>query len=69
MSQFAASQDINVGIAGSLTMIVLCTAMVLLFMSFYRRYKRMQERQIPKETNIDFDELDELDKLDEGKKN
>ena len=63
MSQLAASQDINVGIAGSLTMIVLCTAMVLLFMSFYRRYKRMQERQIPNETNID------LDDLDEGKKN
>ena len=59
MSQLAAAQDINVGIAGSLTMIVLCTAMVLLFMSFYRRYKRIQERQFPQEKNIDIDEHDQ----------
>jgi hypothetical protein len=51
----AANQDVNVGIAGSLTMILLCTGVTLLLISFYRRYKRIQERAIPTETNIDQD--------------
>jgi cobalamin synthase len=37
-------KDVEVGTAGSLTMIVLCTAMVLLMRSFYKRYARMQKR-------------------------
>jgi len=36
--------DINVGLVGSLTMIILVTAVTLLLVSFYRRYKRAQER-------------------------
>jgi hypothetical protein len=51
----ADSQDVNVGIAGSVTMILLCTGVTLLLVSFYRRYKRIQERAIPTETNIDKD--------------
>jgi len=58
LTQLAASKDINVGIAGSLTMIVLCTGFVILLMSFYRRFKRMQARTIPTETNIDIDDQD-----------
>jgi len=36
--------DINVGLVGSITMIILVTAVTLLLVSFYRRYKRAQER-------------------------
>ena len=36
--------NIEVGLAGSLTMIFLTTAVVLLLVSFYRRYKRMSDR-------------------------
>ena len=39
-------------------MIVLCTGFVILLMSFYRRFKRMQARAIPTETNIDIDDQD-----------
>ena len=35
-----ASTDINTGLAGSITMIVLTIAFVLLIVSFYKRYKR-----------------------------
>ncbi|MEI8066414.1 MAG: hypothetical protein WCH42_03670 [Actinomycetes bacterium] len=35
---------INVGVAGSITMIILCAAVALLLWNFYRRYKRMQNR-------------------------
>ena len=34
------SPDINTGLAGSLVMIVLTIAFVVLLVSFYRRYKR-----------------------------
>jgi hypothetical protein len=37
-------KDVEIGAAGSLTMIVLCTAMVLLMRSFYKRYSRMIKR-------------------------
>lgn len=37
-------KDVEIGAAGSLTMIVLCTAMVFLMRSFYKRYTRMQNR-------------------------
>jgi RsiW-degrading membrane proteinase PrsW (M82 family) len=34
------STDVNTGVAGSLVMIVLTIAFVILLVSFYRRYKR-----------------------------
>ena len=37
------STDINTGLAGSLVMIVLTIAFVVLLVSFYRRYKRASE--------------------------
>jgi cobalamin synthase len=37
-------KDVEVGAAGSLTMIVLFTTMVFLMRSFYKRYTRMNER-------------------------
>lgn len=37
------STDINTGLAGSLVMIVLTTAFVILLVSFYRRYKRASQ--------------------------
>lgn len=39
------TQNINVGLVGSFTMIFLTLAVTLLCVSFYRRYKRMQSRQ------------------------
>ena len=39
------TQNVNVGIAGSFTMIFLTLAVVLLCLSFYRRYKRAAKRQ------------------------
>jgi hypothetical protein len=37
------AKDYEVGAAGSLTMIVLFTAVTLLLRSFYKRYTRMQQ--------------------------
>jgi len=39
------TQNVNVGLVGSLTMTFLCLAVALLCVSFYRRYKRIQKRQ------------------------
>lgn len=39
------TNDVEVGIAGSLTMIVLFTTVTLLLRSFYRRYTRFQNRE------------------------
>ena len=39
------TQNVNVGLAGSLTMVFLTLAVTLLCVSFYRRYKRAQRRQ------------------------
>jgi heme/copper-type cytochrome/quinol oxidase subunit 2 len=39
-----APASINVGLVGSLTMIFLVTAVTLLLVSFYRRYKRAAEK-------------------------
>ena len=36
------AKNVNVGIAGSITMILLCSAVAGLLISFYRRYKRAQ---------------------------
>jgi hypothetical protein len=38
------SKDVEVGMAGSITMIVLFSAVTLLLRSFYKRYTRLQTR-------------------------
>jgi hypothetical protein len=37
--------NFDMGVAGSLTMIILSLAMVFLMVSFYRRYKRLLDRK------------------------
>lgn len=37
--------NFDMGVAGSLTMILLSLAMVFLMVSFYRRYKRLMDRK------------------------
>jgi hypothetical protein len=39
------SKDVDMGIAGSLTMIILVSSIALLLVSFYKRYSRMQNRE------------------------
>ena len=39
------TQNINVGLVGSITMTLLTLATALLCISFYRRYKRAQARE------------------------
>lgn len=41
--------DVNTGLAGSIVMIVLTIAFVILVVSFYRRYKRASELDNEKE--------------------
>jgi hypothetical protein len=38
------AKDVQVGVAGSLTMIALFSAVTLLLRSFYKRYTRLQKR-------------------------
>jgi hypothetical protein len=38
------AKDVEVGVAGSLTMIVLFTSVAFLLRSFYKRYTRLQAR-------------------------
>ena len=38
------AKDVQVGVAGSLTMIELFSAVTLLLRSFYKRYTRLQKR-------------------------
>lgn len=38
------ARDVEVGVAGSLTMIVLFSSVAFLLRNFYKRYLRMQER-------------------------
>lgn len=40
-----APATINVGVAGSITMVLLVTAVTLLMVSFYRRYKRAADKK------------------------
>jgi hypothetical protein len=40
-----APQTVNVGLVGSLTMILLVTAVTLLLVSFYRRYTRAAKKE------------------------
>ena len=42
-------QYVDPGIAGSITMILLTIACVFLLRSFYKRYKRMEERRLKDE--------------------
>jgi hypothetical protein len=39
------TDDVDMGIAGSLTMIVLVTSITLLLRSFYKRYNRIMKRE------------------------
>ncbi len=39
------NKDVDMGVAGSLTMIVLVTAVALLLRSFYKRYNRVINRE------------------------
>ncbi|MBU6353005.1 MAG: hypothetical protein KJS67_03080 [Actinomycetales bacterium] len=43
-------QYVDPGIAGSITMMALTIACVILLRSFYKRYKRMEERRIEDES-------------------
>jgi len=38
------TKDVEVGVAGSLTMIVLFSSVAVLLRSFYKRYTRLQNR-------------------------
>ena len=38
-------KDLNVGLAGSLTMIFLSVAVVILLRSFYKRFNRLQKNK------------------------
>ena len=38
------NKDVDMGVAGSLTMILLVAAFVILVRSFYKRYSRLQKR-------------------------
>jgi hypothetical protein len=46
-------KDYDVGIAGSLTMIVLFTAITLLLRNFYKRFNRMQQNSDVVQENED----------------
>jgi cobalamin synthase len=39
------NKDVDMGVAGSLTMILLVLATALLLRSFYKRYSRLQKRE------------------------
>ncbi|CAN2175762.1 hypothetical protein MCEMRE26_00162 [Candidatus Nanopelagicaceae bacterium] len=47
------SKDVEVGVAGSLTMIVLFSTVALLMRSFYKRYTRMNENESGRENEGD----------------
>ena len=44
-----AQTTVNVGLVGSITMILLVGAVTLLLVSFYRRYKRASENKGPQD--------------------
>ena len=39
------NKDVDMGVAGSLTMILLVTAVAFLLRSFYKRYTRLEKRE------------------------
>lgn len=45
------AKDVEVGVAGSLTMIALFSAIAFLLRNFYKRYTRMQEREQLRQEN------------------
>ena len=45
------AKDVEVGVAGSLTMIVLFSTIAFLLRNFYKRYTRMQEREQLRQEN------------------
>ena len=47
------TEDVEVGVAGSLTMIVLFTSMAFLMRSFYKRYVRINEDKSGRENEDD----------------
>lgn len=42
---YVMQKDVDMGSAGSLTVAILCIAVVFLLRSFYKRYNRMTERE------------------------
>ena len=48
------TDDVEVGVAGSLTMIVLFTSMAFLMRSFYKRYVRINEDKSVRENEDDY---------------
>jgi len=42
---YGMQKDVDMGSAGSLTVALLCIAVVFLLRSFYKRYNRMTERE------------------------
>jgi len=47
------TEDVEVGVAGSLTMIVLFSSIALLMRSFYKRYQRMNNNGVERENEGD----------------
>jgi hypothetical protein len=45
--------EVEVGVAGSLTMIVLFSSIAFLLRSFYKRYKRMEQNETGRENEGD----------------
>lgn len=45
--------EVEVGVAGSLTMIVLFSSVFFLLRSFFKRYKRMEEKEKGRENEGD----------------
>jgi hypothetical protein len=41
------TKDVDMGVAGSFTMILLVSAVTLLLISFYKRYQRLSKRDNP----------------------
>jgi hypothetical protein len=39
------NKDVEMGWAGSLTVLILCISVALLMRSFYKRYTKMQDRE------------------------
>lgn len=39
------TKDVDMGIAGSITVTILCIAVAILLRSFYKRYMRMKNRE------------------------
>ncbi len=48
-------KEYDVGVAGSLTMIVLFSSVALLLRSFYKRFKRFQDNPAPLQKSEDSD--------------